>query len=108
MFLFSYLFNTRQFVGLIIAVLLASSQADGTHNNRRSTKPGPLTTKNCDLTVSSHIRDLCKAYYSSDCQDATTEAPAAPLVYDCAIPSRLVDPLFNSETMAFASTVLKV
>jgi len=84
MFLFSYLFNTRQFVGLIIAVLLASSQADGTHNNRRSTKPGPLTTKNCDLTVSSHIRDLCKAYYSSDCQDATTEAPAAPLVYDCA------------------------
>ncbi len=96
---------TLQFFGLAIAVLvssvlLTSSQADGTHDN-------VLTTKNCDRTVSSHIRNLCEAYYSSDCQGITTEAPAEPL-YDCKIPSQLVDPLFNNDTLTMVHTIMAV
>jgi len=128
---------TLKFVGLFVAVsvLLTSSQADESKNNHRSTKPAPLTTKNCDLTISSHIQALCEAYYSSDCQGTTTEAqdttteaqdttteaqdttteaqgtttesPAQPL-YDCKIPSKLVDPLFTSDTPTMAQTVMAV
>jgi len=101
-------------------MLLTSSLAEA-NNKGRTTKPAPIKTHKCDRTVSSHIQDLCEAYYSSDCQSTTTEAqgsiteaqsitteaPALP-VYDCKILSKLVDPLFNSDTATMAQTIMTV